>query len=503
MLNKNSYPKQVIVIGAGFGGLAIANRLQARGFAVTIVEKNHLVGGHAYPLRKNGYTFDMGPSLITAPEIIEAVFRLAGRNLRDYVELVSLDPFYRIYYHDHTYLDYTWDAERMKEQMARFNPRDAARYDDFMRVSKSIYDAVIVEGMGSKPFFDWGTMLAFLPRAMKLGALWSAYYFAARYFNDFRHRFAFSFHPLFIGGNPFRAPAVYQMIPYLEKIGGVLYSKGGMYSLVQALEKLFSEQGGHILVDTPAEEIIVRDGRAVGVETKNGFLPADIVISNADFLHTYRDLIKPQHRRKWHNRRLDRIDYSMSAFILYLGLKKQYPQLLHHTLILSHRYHGLIRDIFTKKKLAEDFSMYLHAPTRTDAQMAPPMCESLYVLVPVPNLQGGQDWEQLAQPFADRIITFLQNEFGLEDLRKNIEVMEIFTPLSFKVKQNAYYGSAWGVEPKLLQTAIFRPHNRSEDIANLYLVGASTHPGAGLPGVFLTAETTERVILQDHPLKSK
>ncbi|MBN2356683.1 phytoene desaturase [candidate division KSB1 bacterium] len=501
--SKMDEKKRVVVVGAGLGGLAIANRLQSRGFAVSLVEKNPRVGGHAYPLHKKGYTFDMGPSLITAPDIIRAVFQQAGARLEDFIELVPLDPFYRIYYHDHTYLDYTFDTDRMKEQMARFNPKDAARYDDFMKVSKKIYEAVIVEGMGSKPFFDWGTMLSFMPRALKLGALWPAYYFAGRYFKDFRHRFAFSFHPLFIGGNPFRAPAVYQMIPYLEKIGGVLYSRGGMYSLVQALEKLFLRQGGRLLTDTPAEEIIVRDGRAVAVRTRQGMMPADLVVSNADFIHTYRDLINPQNRQKWHNKRLERLDYSMSAFIIFLGLKRQYPQLLHHTLILSHRYRGLIYDIFKNKVLADDFSMYLHAPTRTEAQMAPPGCESLYVLIPVPNLQGGQDWTQLAEPFAEKVIDFLQHSFGLEQLRQNIEVMEIFTPLSFEKKQNACYGSAWGVEPHLLQTAIFRPHNRSEDIGNLYVVGASTHPGAGLPGVFLTAETTERVILNDMKMEQR
>lgn len=489
--------KRVIVIGAGFGGLAIANRLQSRGFAVTIVEKNARVGGHGYPLEIDGYRFDMGPSLITAPELIDEIFAMAGKRLADYLEIVRLDPYYRIYFHDKSYFDYCGDSDRMREQMARFNPRDAARFDAFLEASRKMYEAVIVDGLGARPFDNWASMLSFVPRAFRLKALLPSYYFASLYFKDFRHRFIASFHPLFIGGNPFRAPAVYQMIPWLEKIGGVLYSKGGMYSLVQALEKLFIEQGGVIVTSQPVEEILVRGGRAVGVRTAAAEYPADIVVSNADFYHTHHDLIKPEHRRKWTDRRLKRIDYSMSAFLIYLGLKKKFPQLQHHTLMLSHRYGGLIRDIFSRKVVPDDFSLYLHVPTRTDASMAPPDCESLYILAPVANLRGGQNWQELAEPFSQRILDHVEHHFGLEGLQASIAVKRLFTPEDFARKQNAVYGAAWGVEPKLIQTAIFRPHNRSEDIKGLYLVGASTHPGAGVPGVILTAATTDYVIQQD------
>ncbi len=496
-MNSLSAIKNVIVIGAGFGGLAIANRLRSRGLQVTVLEKNRHAGGHAYPFERDGFRFDMGPSLITAPEIINRVFKLAGRDWTEYLQLQRLDPYYRIYFHDRTFLDYTFDSERMKAQMARFNARDAANYDRFMEVSRRLYEAVIVQGLGSRPFMDWRTMFSFLPAGIRLGAFWPAFYFAGRYFRDFRHRFAFSFHPLFIGGSPFRAPAVYQMIPYLEKSEGVWYSRGGMYSLVEALTRLLAEQGGTLRTNAEVKEIIVRDGRAAGVQLQGETLEADLVISNADFLHTYGDLIPARQRKKWNDRRLQRVDYSMSAFLLYLGLDRQYPQLQHHTLMLSHRYRGLVRDIFDRKKLSDDFSMYLHAPTRSDAGMAPAGCESLYVLAPVPNLRGGQHWDKEAGPFADRVLRHLEEHFGLQDLRRHIRVKEIFTPEDFRKKQNAWYGSAWGVEPRLTQTAVFRPHNRSEDLAGLYLVGASTHPGAGLPGVFLTAETTEHVMLED------
>lgn len=493
--------KKIIVIGSGFGGLAVAIRLQAKGFEVTIMEKNSRVGGHAYQMKKNGYTFDMGPSLITAPDIIQKVFLSAGKKMEDYLNLIPLEPFYRIYFHDKSYLDYSGNTEFMKSQMEKFNPKDAQNYDRFMEKASMLYKAVIIDGLGSKPFSDWGTMIKFLPQALKLNALVPAFYFAKKYFKDPRHQFCFSFHPLFIGGSPFRAPSVYQMIPYLEKTGGVWFTRGGMYSLVQALEKVFLEIGGKILVNSEVQEIKITNGAVGGVILHGNFHPADAVISNADFAHTYGKLVPADYRKKWNDRKLGKIAYSMSAYLLYLGVKKVYPQLLHHTLILSRRYKELVKDIFDRKILPDDFSMYLHVPTRTDQSMAPPGSESMYVLIPVANLKGNIDWKTMTEPFTKKVLHFLENDFGLEDLQKNIEVKETFTPLDFQRVRNNHLGSAWGVEPRLTQTAIFRPHNRSEDIKGLYLVGASTHPGAGVPGVLLTAETTEKVVLAD--LRSK
>jgi len=489
--------KKAIIIGAGFGGLALAIRLQSRGFAVTLLEKNSRVGGHASQIISDGYTFDMGPSLITAPDIIRDVFAAANRNMEDYLSLSPLDPFYRIYFHDKTYLDYSADASAMKEQLRQFHSGDADNYDRFMDDCREIYDAVITDKLGAQPFMDWQSMLTFLPRALRLKALFPVHSFIKRYFSDPRTRFAFSFHPLFIGGNPFRAPSVYLMIPYLEKTGGVWFTKGGMYSLVQAFEKLFTELGGTILTDTPADEIILKNGQAVGVRTKDIIHSADIVISNADFAHTYSDLVPESSRGKWTDGKVRNVNYSMSAYLLYLGVRHQYPELKHHTLILSERYRSLVKDIFDRKILANDFSMYLHVPTRTDPDMAPPGSESMYVLIPVPNLQSGIDWQTQQGPFTNRVLDFLEYDFGLTNLRENIEFQQVFTPQDFQTERNSYMGSAWGVEPRLTQTAIFRPHNKSEDIENLYLVGASTHPGAGVPGVLLTAEATENAIRQD------
>ena len=495
--------KKVIVIGSGFGGLGIAIRLQAQGFAVTVMEKNERIGGHAYQLKKDGYVFDMGPSLITAPDIIGNVFTAAGKKLEDYIELMPLDPFYRIYFHDGQYVDYSGDSEAMKTQMAKFDQHDADNYDRFMDDCRKIYDAVIRDGLGSTPFMSWKTMFNFIPKALKLKALLPTYAFVKKYFRHENHRFMFSFHPLFIGGNPFRSPSVYLMIPYLEKSGGVWFTKGGMYSLVEAFEKLFLDLGGKIKTGAEIKEIVVENGNAKGVMVNGEFIAADLVVSNADIAHTYKHMLKSEHRKKWSDRKVDRTATSMSAFLLYIGSKKQYPQLLHHTLILSPRYKKLVSDIFDNKILPDDFSMYLHAPTRTDPGMAPSGSESMYVLIPVSNLAGDIDWDKMTLPYTERILDFLENDFGLHDLRKNIEVLETFTPVDFKINRNSYLGSPWGFEPKLTQTAFFRPHNRSEDIRNLYFVGAGTHPGAGLPGVLLTAETTEKVIYQDLDHKTK
>jgi len=489
--------KKIIVIGSGFGGLAVAIRLQAQGFDVTIMEKNEQVGGHSSQLVKGGYTFDMGPSLITAPEIIEGVFRSAGREMKHYLNLRKLDPYYRIYFHDKSYIDYSGDSEEMKIQMAKYAPEDAKNYDRFMEACRGIYNAVITDGLGSQPFMSWKTMFRFVPKAIKLNALFPSYSFVKRYFKDPKSRFTFSFHPLFIGANPFRAPSIYLMIPYLEKQEGVWFADGGMYSLVKAFKTIFTELGGKIKTSHEIQEITVEDGQTKGVIANDTFFQADRVISNADVSHTYKNLIDSKYRKKWTDKKIDKSKYSMSAFLIYLGVKKQYPELLHHTLILSERYKELISDIFDKKILPDDFSMYLHAPTTTDPSMAPDGAESMYVLIPVSNLAGDIDWAKMKKPFTKKVLEFLENDFGLTDLQNNIEVLETFTPEDFALVRNSFLGTPWGFEPQITQTAVFRPHNRSEDVKGLYFVGAGTHPGAGLPGVLLTAEATEKVILED------
>ncbi len=488
--------RTAVVVGSGFGGLAIAARLQSAGLQVTLLEKREKIGGRAYQLVDDGYVFDMGPSLITAPHIIDSIFRASGRRLTDYVELVPLDPYYRIYFHDGSRIDYTGDIEGMRSQMARFDQRDAQRLDGFLEEVRPIYDAVIGDRLGSKPFDSAGAMLRFLPRMAKMRAYLPVTHFVNRWFRDFRHRFIFSFHPLFVGGNPFRTPSIYLMIPFLEREGGVWFTRGGMYSVVEALGRLFFELGGQIRTGEEVQEIVVENGRAVGVKVGDETVRADLVVSNADPGHTYGRLLARTPRRRWSDRKLATTAWSMSCFLLYIGVRKQYPQLEHHTLILTERYRGLLEDIFGEKILPDDFSMYLHAPTRTDPSMAPPGCESMYVLVPVANQRSGIDWAAVQGDFTQRVLAFLE-EWGLEGLRENIEVLHAFTPDDFETELNATLGNAFAIEPRFTQTAWFRPHNRSEDVRGLYLVGGGTHPGAGVPGVLLSAETTYGCIAED------
>ncbi|MDA0684386.1 MAG: phytoene desaturase family protein [Bacteroidetes bacterium] len=487
------------IIGSGFGGLSLAVRLQAAGHQVRIFEKRPKIGGRAYQLKDAGYTFDMGPSLVTAPSIVRAIFEAADRRLEDYVDLVPLDPFYRIFFHDGTHMDYNGDAEQMKSQLAVFSAKDAERYDDFMSDIKGIYDAVITEGLGKQPFDTIGKMARFVPRAMRLNALLPVARLAKSYFEDFRSRFMFSFHPLFIGGHPFRAPSIYAMIPYLERKEGVWFSKGGMYSIVEALGKVFEELGGQITTSAEVEKVIVKDGAAKGLQVDGSVFDFDGVISNGDVTQTYLALIDPQHRKKWTDRKLKAQTQSMSCFLMYIGTRKKFPELAHHTLILSERYKELIDEIFAHKELPEDFSMYLHVPTATDDSMAPEGCESMYVLIPVPNLRASTVWAEEKEEYADKVLDFLE-EWGMSGLRDSMEVCHIFTPDDFESQLNATDGNAFALEPKLTQTAWFRPHNRSEDIDSLYVVGAGTHPGAGVPGVMLSSEATLSCILEDYPV---
>ena len=488
--------EQAVVVGAGFGGLAVAVRLQAAGVDVTVIDKRHQPGGRAGQWVQDGYTFDTGPSLVTAPGILDDLFRVAGSSLRDEVELVPLDPFYRVFFHDGTRFDYVGDPERMKAQMARIDADDAANFDAFMAALRPIHDAVIRDRLGSTPFDRVGTLMGFLPRLLRLSGHRSVTSIVSRYFRDWRHRFLYSFHPLFVGGNPFRTPAIYLMIPYLEREGGVWFTRGGMYSIVQALADAFERMGGRLETGVEVERIRVRNGRCVGLETSSGSVSADLVVSNADPGETYGRLLKGTRASPLARRRFE---YSMSCYLLYLGVQRQYPELAHHTLVLSPRYEELLEDIFDRQVLSDDFSLYLHIPTRTDPEMAPPGCESMYVLVPVPNNASGIDWGAEGPRFGDRILRFLE-EWGMPGLRDAVRVRRDFGPDDFRSEYNATLGNAFSVVPSLSQTAWFRPHNRGQGIDGLYLVGAGTHPGAGVPGVVLSAEATFRAIAEDRGL---
>ncbi|MCC7368295.1 MAG: phytoene desaturase [Chloroflexi bacterium] len=491
---------RIVVIGSGFGGLASALRLQARGYEVTLLEKRSRPGGRAYQLKDGGYTFDMGPSIITAPDLLDDLFSSAGVRLDQYLTLKPLEPYYRIYFGDGRHFDYGGDQERLTDELRKFDPDAPAQYARFMEKTGDIYRRAFAD-LAHQPFLSVGDFLKVVPELAMLRADRSVYSLVSDYFTDPSLRMAYSFHPLFIGGNPFRASAIYSIVPFLERGGGVHFAMGGAYALIEALVRRFRELGGHLECSAEVIQIEVERGAVRGVVTQGGRRwPAAAVVSNADVVWTYARLIDRTHRRRWTDRRITRLKQSMSCFLLYLGLNRQYDRLLHHTIIMSPRYQGLIGDIFDRKLLAEDFSLYVHAPTRTDPSMAPPGHESVYLLAPVPNLTAETDWKSMARPFRDRIIRFLERDFGLDGLEASIEVEHTFTPLDFRHQLNAFQGSAFSIEPVLLQSAYFRPHNRSEDVEGLYLAGAGTHPGAGLPGTLLSAEIVDRLVATDVPL---
>ena len=493
----------VIVIGSGFAGLSSAIRLQAAGHRVQILERREKVGGRSYQLIDREYIFDMGPSLITAPDLIDDVFASAGKRTEDYVKIVPLDPFYRIYFDDGRFFEYTGDQERMEAEIARFNPADVEGYRRFMVGVQTIYERAFAE-LAHQPFLRRADFARIMPELVRLKAVRSVYDYVASYISDPHLRMVFSFHPLFLGGNPFRASSIYAIIPYLERMGGVHFAMGGMYSLVEGFARLFTELGGEIITNAQVTEIAIEAGRAYGVRTKDGqFYPADIVISNADVATTYKEMIAPEWRRRWTDHRLGRMRYSMSSFLLYLGLDRHYDKFKHHTILIGDRYKGLVNDIFGGR-MADDFSIYLHAPTMTDPSMAPAGHESVYLLVPVPHLGSDEvDWERDGDLFRDRIVNYLEHDFGLKDFSKAITVEHRFTPLDFERELGAYLGTGWQIEPTLFQSAYFRPHNRSEDVRGLYIAGAGTHPGAGLPGVLLSAEITAGLVERDAPRLGK
>ncbi len=496
--------KKIIVIGSGFGGLGAAIRLAARGYEVEIFEKRDKLGGRAYVYEINGFKFDGGPTIITAPFMFDDLWALAGKRREDYFELVECDPYYRIFDHQRRSFDYNGNEEFILNEIRKWSPEDVEGYKKFIASTKPIFEKGFVE-LADKPFLKFTDMLKVAPDLIKMQSYKSVYQYASQFVkNDFLRR-CFSFHPLLIGGNPFDSPSIYAMIHYLERHWGVHYAMGGTGAIVQAMAKLFGELGGKVRLDAEITEIIVDDTnqhKVKGVRLNDGTVhQADAVVSNADVAFTYRNLIPAKYRRKFTDRKIDSMKYSMSLFVIYFGTKKRYLDsgLAHHNIILGERYQGLLRDIFKEKTLSEDFSLYLHMPTITDPAMAPEGCESFYVLSPIPHLGSGTDWRTQAKPYRDAIMQFLEDNY-LPDLQENIVAEHYIDPLHFRDTLNSHLGSAFSVQPILMQSAWFRPHNRSEDFDNLYFVGAGTHPGAGLPGVLSSSIIAENLIVEDLPL---
>ncbi|MCB9759052.1 MAG: phytoene desaturase [Alphaproteobacteria bacterium] len=482
-----------VIIGSGFGGLAAAVRMRALGYDVTVLEANEQAGGRASVFRRDGFTFDAGPTVVTAPYLLDELFTLVGRDRRDYFDLLPVDPFYRVRFPDGSSFDYVGDEERILAQIAAMSPRDVDGYRRLAAMSEEIFK-VGYEQLADVPFDTVSEMLRIVPQMLRLKSYRTVYGLVASFIQDPRLRQVFTFQPLLVGGNPFNTTSIYLLIHWLERKWGVHFAKGGTGAIVQSLVTLLEELGVEVRLNTPVEHIEVKDGRTVAVRTASGQrIPCDVVVSNADPSMVYSKLIDAAHRRRNTDGRVGRVRQSMSLFVAYFGAKGTWSDAAHHTILLGPRYKGLLHDIFNRKVLADDFSLYLHAPGRSDPGLAPPGHDGFYVLSPVPNDRSGVDWSELAEPYMDRIIDFL-DAGELPGLKENLVTKFAVDPRYFAGRLRSMHGAAFGPEPVLHQSAWFRYHNRSEDVGSLYFVGAGTHPGAGLPGVLCSAKVLDRVV---------
>ncbi|MFN3859173.1 MAG: phytoene desaturase [Caulobacter sp.] len=484
------------VIGSGFGGLALAVRLQSAGFEVTVFEGRDKPGGRAYVWKEQGFTFDAGPTVVTDPACLEELFALSGRKLSDYVELISVDPFYRLCWEDGSVFDYVNDQAELDRQIAAREPSDVEGYRRFLKYSEALYQEGYLK-LGHVPFLNFGSMMAAAPQLVKLEAWRSVYSKVSGFVRDEKLRQALSFHTLLVGGSPFATSSIYALIHALERRGGVWFPRGGTNALIAALVRLLEDLGGRIRLSTPARAIRTEGGRVSGVATDAGFEAFDAVASNADVVHTYDKLLGGDPRGRAMAAAMKRKRFSPSLFVVHFGLKSPQPQLRHHTICFGPRYRELISEIYGRNTLAEDFSLYLHSPCASDPGMAPEGGSTHYALSPVPHLGTAPiDWAVEGPRYRDVILKYLEDRY-IPNLSRDLVVSRIFTPADFQGELNAHLGSAFSLEPILTQSAWFRTHNRDDRIPNLYFVGAGTHPGAGIPGVVGSAKATAGLMIED------
>lgn len=496
--SKDGVRTRAAIVGSGFGGLAAAIRLQAAGLDTVLFEARDKAGGRAYVYEDDGFVFDAGPTVITAPETFEEVFACAGKKLADYVEFLPVAPYYRLVWDDGDSFDYGPDELAMLREIGKRCPTDVPGYHAFVEHSRKVFEKGYDE-LVAVPFQRFSDMVKVAPDLVRLRADRSVYDTVARFVEHPHVRQALSFHSLLVGGNPFDTSSIYTLIHYLERKWGVFFPRGGTGALVGAMVRLYQELGGELRLSEPVHRISLEtsSGRDVHRVTSNrGSEDFDLVVSNADVHHTYARLYAGHPAAARRARRLERLDWSMSLYVLHFGVDRVYDDIAHHTVLFGPRYRELLDDIFHGNALPEDFSLYLHAPTVTDPSLAPEGCSTFYVLSPVPHLGRAQlDWPNISHAYGDRILASLERL--LPDLRKHVVTRRAFTPLDFQNELLAFHGSAFSVAPTLLQSAWFRPHNRDDDIPGLYLVGAGTHPGAGLPGVVSSAKATAGLILSD------
>ena len=485
--------KKIIVIGSGFGGIAAALRMKAKGYSVTLIEKHPDLGGRARVFKKEGFTFDAGPTVITAPNLLEELFALFNKNISDYVKIIPLKLWYRFVFDDKSSFDYSGDEELMKKEIEKYAIDDFVGYQKLVKLTEKIFDKGFTE-LSSKPFNNISFMLKQVPALLKLKSYKSVYELISTYISDNKLRKIFSMHPLLVGGNPFTTTSIYTLILFLEKKWGIHYSLGGTGNLVKAFERLMKEEKIEIIKNSTVTELTNLNNQIVSVTVNNkDVLKADYIICNSDPPNVYKNLIKPNNYGFLFNKKIERMNYSMGLFVYYFGSKKQYNDVAHHTIYFGKSYKDHLNKIFEKKELSEDISYYLHRPTATDPSMAPPGQDCFYVLVPVPNNLSNINWHKEGEKFKQLIINKMSEQI-LPNLKENITADFYVTPDYFENDLSTLHGSGFSIQPKFTQSAYFRFHNKSEIFNNLYFVGAGTHPGAGIPGVISSAKVLDELL---------
>jgi len=496
-MNESRGASRAIVIGAGLGGLASAMRLGAKGYAVTVLDKLDRPGGRGSSITQGGHRFDLGPTIVTVPQGLRDLWAACGRDFDRDVTLKPMEPFYEIRWPDGSRFTMRDDAQAMEAEVARLSPGDLKGYRKFLADAETRY-WFGYEDLGRRPMNKLWDLIKVLPTFAWLRADRSVYAHAAKRFRDERLRFAFSFHPLFIGGDPFRVTSMYALVSHLEKAFGVHYAMGGVQAIAQAMADVIKDQGGDLRLGVEVDEITVKGGRAAGVRLADGTeLAADIVVSNADAGHTYTRLLRNRGKKRWSDAKLKRTRWSMGLYVWYFGTRGtrgMWQEVGHHSIVVGPRYRDHIKDIFIRGKLADDMSLYVHRPSVTDPSVAPDGDDTFYVLSPVPHLghDNGVDWTTEAEPYRAKMLKMLEDRL-LPGLSERVTESLVFTPETFRDRYLSPLGAGFSIEPRILQSAWFRPHNVSEELPGLFLAGAGTHPGAGVPGVIGTAEVLDRL----------
>ena len=485
--------KKIIVIGSGFGGLAASLRLRAKGYKVTLLEKHPDLGGRARVFKKDDFTYDGGPTVITAPYLFEELFSLFNKKISDYVEIVPLDLWYRFVFNDGDTFDYNGDDKSMEEQVKKYNSDDYNGYKELVNFTEKIFDKGFTD-LSDKPFNNLVFMMKQIPALLKLKSYKSVYSLVSNYISNEKLRRVFSMHPLLVGGNPFSTTSIYTLILFLEKKWGIHYSIGGTGSVVKALEKLMKEENITIIKDAEVTEILTKNKKVTGVKiNESKIINCDYVICNSDPPNVYNNLIKSKEDYNFlFKQKMKRMDYSMGLFVYYFGSKKKYNNVAHHTIYFGKSYEKHLDKIFEKKILSKDISYYLHRPSATDSNMAPSGQDAFYVLVPVPNNLSKINWIDEGDKFKDLVLDKMDKTI-LPGIKENVVSDFYLTPDYFEIDLATLHGSGFSIQPKFSQSAYFRFHNQSEVFNNLYFVGAGTHPGAGMPGVLSSAKVLDKL----------